>query len=94
MYHVDLSGEIHQKITALFRQACRENRGKVFLDAFKKIIRELEQDPLEFGEPLYHLYILKLQVRTAAVLPLSVEYGVSQDHNHVVIRHFHLMNAH
>jgi hypothetical protein len=35
-----------------------------------------------------------LQVRTAAVFPLSVEYGVSPDHNHVVIRHFHLMNDH
>jgi hypothetical protein len=94
MYYVDVSGEIHKKVTLLFKRACRKGRGQAFLSAFKSIVHRLEQHPHEFGEPLYNLPALKLQVRTAALLPLSVDFSVSQYHDNVVIRYIQLMDAH
>lgn len=94
MFYVDVSGEVHKKIKTKFEKACREGRRQSFLDAFKKIIDRLEQDPHEFGEPLFNLQMLQLQVSTAVILPLSVDLSVSQYHNNVVIRYIQLMDMH
>jgi len=94
MFIVDMSGETRQKIRALFDKACRENRGKEFLAAFKAISHRLITDPHEFGEPLYHLPLLKVQVRKAIVIPISVDYSVSKHHNNVVLKGLKLMDVH
>jgi hypothetical protein len=94
MYHVDLSGETHHQIKALFVKASREGRAESFLAAFKKICHRLEQDPEDFGEPLYHLSVLKVQVRKAVIIPLAVDYSVSKYHHNIVIKGIKLMDAH
>lgn len=94
MYHVDLSGQTHKQIKALFLRASQQNRAEEFLDAFKEICRRLEHDPDVFGEPLYHLSVLKVQVRKAVIIPLSVDYSVSQHHHNIVIKGIKLMDVH
>jgi hypothetical protein len=41
---------------------------------------------MEFGAPLYRLPALRMQVRHGIVLPVAVDYGVSEDRPIVVIR--------
>jgi hypothetical protein len=92
MFHVDMSGETRRQIKLLFKQATVENRPDAFLAAFKQIIERLEQEPHELGEPLYHLQALQVQIRTAIVLPLSVNFSVSHVHHLVIIRNISLLS--
>ncbi len=54
--------------------------------AFRKMLRRLERDPREYGEPLFHYRKLKMTVRCAAAMPLYVVYGVHDEQPVVVIR--------
>jgi len=94
MYHVDLSGETHKRIKALYLKATRENRAEAYIAAFKEIVRRLEHDPDEFGEPLYRLPVLNILIRKAIIIPLAVEYSVSDNHHLVIIKGIKLMDVH
>lgn len=43
-------------------------------------------DPSEFGEPLYRLPALKIQVRTSIVPPLAIHFGVCEERPLVFIK--------
>ena len=43
-------------------------------------------DPYDFGEPLYRLPALRMQIRHGAILPLFIDYGVCEDRPLVFIR--------
>src|SRR5262249_10433301 len=49
--------------------------------------RRLETDPLEFGEPLYQLRGLGLQVRLAPFAPLYVRFAVDEERRLVYVLH-------
>ena len=49
--------------------------------------------PREFGEPLRHFRRMKMTVRTAAIRPLYIEFGVHDEQPMVVIRRFRWMSA-
>ncbi|MCI0461734.1 MAG: hypothetical protein L0Z62_32695 [Gemmataceae bacterium] len=70
-YQVHCSGQLAQTIKDLQRQASRAGAGEQFLAAIKTIHERLSNDPLEFGEPIYHLQALKLSVRVGIVSPPS-----------------------
>lgn len=46
----------------------------------------LNRDPSEFGEPMYHLDGMQMEVRKAAIEPLYIEYGVHDEWPVVIIR--------
>ena len=54
--------------------------------AFRKMLRRLERDPREFGEPLFHYRQSKMTVRCAASHPLYIVYGVHDEQSIVVVR--------
>ena len=79
-FQVHLSGVIEEGFRQLQRQAWKEGRGHSFIIAMRSITRRLKSDPKNFGEPLYHLPGLRLQIRHAAVGPVLNDYGV---HDHL-----------
>jgi hypothetical protein len=91
MFYVDVSGELRERIKACYREAVKQNRQQHFLAALTEINRRLTEDPKEFGDPLYRLPLLKLQIRSAAIRPVFVEYGVSEENPLVVLRRIKLM---
>ena len=93
MYYVDASVELQKHIKHLYSLANEQDRGEVFISAFRAIYDRLHNDPYEFGEPLYTLQMLRLHVRTAAILPLVVTYSVSADHPFVIIKSVQLMES-
>lgn len=91
MYYVDVSGELREQIKACYAEAVKHRRQQEYLTALKEINRRLALDPGTFGDPLYRLQLLKLQIRSAAIRPVFVEYGVSEEHPIVVLRRIKLM---
>jgi hypothetical protein len=49
------------------------------LTALRSLLYELENRPQEFGEPLYRLHHLQLDLRGGVIAPVSVIFGVNQE---------------
>lgn len=91
MYYVDASAELRKQIRKLHQIALGQGRGKLFANALRKIYNRLHLDPFEFGEPLYKLPMLRLQIRTASILPVVVTYSASNDNPIVMIKNVQLL---
>jgi hypothetical protein len=92
-YKVDFSGVTAEAIRPLQRRATKEGRGPEFLIALRAVVDRLHRDPTTFGEPLYRLPKLWLQIRCAVVRPLSVDFGVSEDRRLAYIKAMKLLSA-
>ena len=69
-YRVDMSKAIKAHLKRLHAEATEAGFGQLFLHSYQQIIRRLHADPLVFGEPLYSLPALGLQLRQALIAPL------------------------
>jgi hypothetical protein len=87
-----MSQQTRTVLKRLHQDAAKKGTGAQFVSAFRRIVERLERDPLAFGEPLYHLPILKLEVRQAVVDALVVVYGVHKDKPLVLIRSFKVLS--
>ena len=91
-YAVSMSPLQRERLLQLHAKADAQNRGKQFLSALREIFQRLRQQPRSFGEALFKLTVLKLEIRTAAVHPLVVDYGVHLEKNLVLIQGFKLLD--
>lgn len=78
-YEVHNSTAFAREFRQLRRQAVRQGRGEAFLRAARAIVDHLRQDPNEFGEPLYRLSVVRMQVRSATIRPIHVVFAVCED---------------
>jgi len=92
-YEVHNSIAIAREFLRLHRRAARQGRGEEFLRAARAIYDRLRHDPNEFGEPLYRLSALRMQVRSATIRPLHVDFAVCEDRPLVFIRAVRLLGA-
>jgi hypothetical protein len=83
---------IAEAIRELQRRASRQGRGEEFLQALRTVVDRLRHDPNEFGEPLYRLSALRMQVRAGTVRPLYVDFAVCEDRPLVFIRAIKLLS--
>lgn len=90
-YEVHNSDLISKAFLRLQRQAEQEGRGRELLHAARAVFERLCRDPMEFGEPLYRLAALRLQVRSAAIRPLYVDFAVCEDRPLVFIKSVRLL---
>lgn len=90
-YLVSYSVVIQEQFQECQRQASDQGRGADCLRAVRTILRRLAYEPFEFGEPVYRLTNLRLQIRTAVVVPLSVDFGVSEERRVVYIKSVKLL---
>jgi hypothetical protein len=92
LWRVHLSQVVAQSLYKLQNEAAAQGRGDQAKAAFRSIVQHLKTDPTEFGEPLYRLPAMQLQVRTAAVGPVVVDYVVNTEHFLVFIKGAKLMS--
>jgi hypothetical protein len=90
-YRVDMSSHNKNVLKSLHLQAAEKGTGTRFVAAFRTVVDHLRREPLTFGEPLYRLELLRLQIRQAVVDPLVVVYGVHEDKALVIIRNFKVL---
>ena len=91
-YEVIMSGSTKALLKRLQAKAIQQGRGHQFLTAFRQIAAQLKSDPLTFGEPLYRLPALELQVRQTGIIPIVLEYAVHEQQNLVFIRGIRIMS--
>jgi len=91
-YRVGMSSETRTEVLHLHQEALEKGKGQPFLRAFRQIIERFRNDPRDFGEPLYRLPALHLQVRQAVILPLVVVFGVHEEEPLVFIRGFKVLS--
>src|SRR5712692_2422783 len=92
-FQVGFSEVIAQTIRDLQRRASGEGRGKDFLAAFRRAVNRLQTSPRGFGEPLYRLPALRMQVRCGVLGPLSIDFGVCDDRPLVFIMAVKLLSG-
>ena len=92
-YEVHAFGGIAEAIRRVHRQASLQGRGEVVTRAFRRMVSRLESDPFQMGEPVYRLPGLRMQVRTAVVQPLVVDFAVCEDRPLVFIKGVKLLSA-
>jgi len=85
-YEVHGSGMIARTLKQIQKRAKEEGRGEQVLSAMRRIWHQLSFAPLEFGEPLYRLPALRLQVRHGAIGPLLIYFAVHDDKPLVFIK--------
>jgi len=85
-YQVFASANISRNVRRLYKQASKQGRAGAFVAAARQIGHRLMRAPLEFGEPLYRLPALRLQVRHAAIDPLLIHFAVHEDKPLVFIK--------
>jgi hypothetical protein len=77
-FRVHCSETVARALYELQQQASPAQK-KIFPRSFREIMRRLKSDPRNAGEPLYRLPGLRMQVRTMAIPPLAVIFGVCED---------------
>lgn len=92
-YQVEISDAVADALRQLFLRAVLAGQGPAAASAFWEIVEALHRQPNEFGEPLYPLIHLHLQMRRAAIRPLVVTYGVHEQLRIVFVQSFHLLSA-
>jgi len=92
-FQVHCSGAILDVITSVHRVASRRGIGNAVTRAFRQIIRRLEADPFQVGEPEYRLPGLRMQIRRTILSPLVVEFGVCEDRLLVFIKGVKLLSG-
>jgi hypothetical protein len=91
LFQVHISKALAEHLRRLVRIAAEQGHGDHLLAAYYRAIVRMETDPLEFGEPTYRLPALRLQVRCAAIAPLVIHFGVSEDRPDVYIKWVELL---
>jgi hypothetical protein len=84
-YEVSCSGVIGRSLK-IQKQAKAQGRGEAALSAIRTIWHRLSIEPTDFGEPLYRLPALRLQVRHGANGPLLIYFAVHEDKPVVFIK--------
>jgi hypothetical protein len=85
-YRLGFSGAIRETLRQLQRKASQQGRGEEFLAAVRYVVNRLQQDPMEFGEPLYFLPALRMHVRCGVVRPLYVHFAVCEERPLVILK--------
>jgi hypothetical protein len=91
-YNVLASEHIKLNLEQLHEQSLEAGTSPAFMTALRQIGQRLQDDPSAFGEPLYRLPALRLQIRQAVILPLVVIYGVHEEEPLVFIRGFKVLS--
>lgn len=91
-FEVHNSAALTRAFFELQLQATREGRGAELIRAVKEALRRLRVDPMNFGEPMFRLPALRLELRAAVVPPLVIQFAVSQDRPKVFIRSVGLLS--
>jgi hypothetical protein len=90
-FQVHCSGDIAKLLKSLQKRASKEGRGEEMIAAFEHIVYRLRHDPASFGEPLYQLPALQMDIRLGVVQPLVIHFGLSKDQLLVFIK-VHLLS--
>lgn len=86
VYKVTLSAQAKKTVKQLHLQALQAGKSKEYLQSLRYVYERLRRDPLDFGEPLYRLPVLKMTVYLASAARMVVDYAVHEEQPLVFVR--------
>jgi hypothetical protein len=89
-YRVTLSGKNRKQLQSLGQAAAGRGLGSEFWAAIKESFDQLQMEPAAWGDPLYRLPNLGLQVYRGGGPLVHVHYAVDDQRHIVYISNFHL----
>jgi hypothetical protein len=89
-YRVSYSPVVLQSLKAM-HAALRDKERPQFAAAARAIHARLRRDPQVFGEYQYPLVNMRLRIRSGAIRPLHVSYGLHDELPQVFVRRFLLL---
>jgi len=92
-FQVIVSTDMSRKIKDLYKAAVAHRIGQQFLDALQKAYEQLHNTADSWGEPLFDLKALGVQVRIGLTFPLVIHYGLNLGLRHVYLARAELTNA-
>jgi len=60
--------------------------GNLILAAYDLIVRSLQSEPFDFGEPMFRYHGLRAEMRIGIIAPLCITFLVAEDFPVVTIR--------
>ena len=91
-FDVHCSAAVAKELKRL-TEGASPSRRKLIAAAFRQIVQKLQTDPMNAGEPLYRLAGLRMQVRMVVVIPLMIDFAVSEDRPLVFIKNGKLLGT-
>jgi hypothetical protein len=92
-HDVYCSGAVAKSIRDVQKQALKQGRGQAMLDAFRQAVQRLHSNPRDFGEALFRLPALRMEVYTAVVRPITIDFAVCTDRPLVFIKGVKLLGT-
>ena len=92
-FSIGLIGHADSELQAIGKDAAIAGVGAVVEATYQAILARLRRDPVEFGEPLFHIAKMRMAIRCAVIAPLYVEYGIHDEKPVVVIRRILYLSA-
>lgn len=84
-FKVDFLGPARKAFIAILGRLSEGKRLEVF-GVMAVVLDRLSRTPFEFGEELYNLKALGMQVRVGILLPLAISFGVDATKRIVIIQ--------
>src|SRR5579871_2563708 len=90
-FRVRILGTAASQLQAIYRRARAANRENTIAAAARRIDHRLRTDARTFGEPIKDYPAADFELRSAAVAPLIVYYGVHRTQPEVFVQEFREM---
>lgn len=87
-YEVSISGATRELIVRLYDTAATAGLRSEFLAALRTVLARLRIDPINFGEEVLDLRVMRLTIKVGVVLPVAVEFGIYPARRLVLVRTF------
>jgi hypothetical protein len=91
-YEIISSGAVNDAFRRLLLRAIDQGAEPAVIHAMRRIWSRLESDPLTFGEQVFDLTRMHLQMRVASIRPLGIFYGVDAAARRVFIARIALLS--
>ena len=85
-YRVIYSGRIRQRVRTLGAEALRLGVGQEFVDALKVVTQKLASEPVEWGDPQYHLHVMGLLNCHRLYSIFHISYAVDEERRIVYLK--------
>ncbi|MFO0967659.1 MAG: hypothetical protein U0793_19025 [Gemmataceae bacterium] len=90
-YFLSISGALRAHIRELAAEAKARGIAVNLRNSLVEILRRLEKDPNEFGEPSHGMPNSPLKVRRGALAPLHVRYAVHEEKRTVILLNIRML---
>lgn len=93
-FRVIWSQTLREMVRALGKKSIEKGLQKQFFSSLRFILKKLTEEPLAWGDPVYHLKSARLLVCHGIHRPFHLYYGVNEERRLVFVKDFAAFPGH